>query len=488
MIFDVIIVGAGPAGSSTATFLSRQGLKVLFLDKAIFPRDKVCGDCLAPQALYWLDELGCVDEVLNHADTCITSGDVLLKGKYLFTGDFPQDTLYPGFCTLLERAKLDHIMVKNAVKNGAVFKPNCLVKSILIKEDCVEVTAVSEGTVILFRGKLLVGADGANSIVSRSLGNVLREGTTAISVRAYYKNVKIESSKIQIHINDKFFPGMGWVFTDSRRKANIGIGYIFDKRFPGKDSLKKVFDGFIRHDLKKCLKGAKQVSPVAGWWASFFKPGTLVSDRVILIGDAANLADPMNGAGIHKAMESAYVASQVIAHCIAIDDYSSASLNRYELLWNKIGGFDWQIRQLFLSIAKNPNIREIYMLLIKYIARLAKINPKFKDFCGGVFSGTITVKGLVLVEALLSAFPADLSAWITLSGNSTRRSIPFDDALLAGISILKTISRFTSNPMGNFNWGVEVLNNAIGTASNIMLPSLFSAGIDKVYSVKLNNN
>lgn len=104
----------------------------------------------------------------------------------------------------------------------------------------------------------------------------------------------------------------------------------------------------------------------------FFKPSTLVSDRVMLIGDAANLADPMNGAGIHKAMESAYVASQVIAHCIAIDDYSSVSLNRYGLLWNKIGGFDWQIRQLFLSIAKNPNIREIYMLLIKYIARLAK--------------------------------------------------------------------------------------------------------------------
>lgn len=77
------------------------------------------------------------------------------------------------------------------------------------------------------------------------------------------------------------------------------------------------------------------------------------------------------------------------------------------------------------------------MLLIKYIARLAKNNPKFKDFCGGIFSGTITVKGLVLVEALLSAFPADLSAWITLSGNSTSRSIPFDDALLAGISILK---------------------------------------------------
>lgn len=66
MTYDVIVVGAGPGGSSTAAFTARKGLSTLILDRTDFPRDKVCGDGLTPQALYWLDQLGCIDEVLTH--------------------------------------------------------------------------------------------------------------------------------------------------------------------------------------------------------------------------------------------------------------------------------------------------------------------------------------------------------------------------------------------------------------------------------------
>lgn len=483
MLFDVIVAGAGPAGSSAATFLSRQGLKTLILDKAVFPRDKVCGDCLAPQALYWLNELGCVDDVLNYADSYIKSGDVFLDGKYMFTGDFPQDTIYPGFCTLLERTTLDHIMVKNAVKSGAIFKPGSLVKEIVIKNDCVEVNAVSDGINIVFKGKILIGADGANSVVSRSLGNVLREGTTAVSVRAYYEDVDIELSKIRIYLDERFFPGMGWVFADNKGKANIGIGYINDKRFSSNESLKKTFNDFINKDLKKYLKKSKQVSPVAGWWASFFRPKTLVADRVLLIGDAANLADPVNGAGIHKAMESAYVASQAIAQSVAANDFSAKVLKRYELLWNEMGGLDMQVRQLTISLAKNSNLREIYILLIKNIARVAKGNPVFQDLCSGVFSGVMPINESFFSDALLKAVSSDPSILAVLAGSVSLFTgsnkdgvLPLNDLILAGVSILKTISRFSSNPADNLSWGLEVFNNAIGTASNIFQVPMSAAG------------
>jgi flavin-dependent dehydrogenase len=174
MVYDVIIVGAGPGGSSAATFLAQRGLSILLLDKADFPRDKVCGDGLAPQAIYWLDVLGCVDEVLSQTNSCITLAYLFINGEYFSTGRFPPDTQYPSFCTLLERRKLDDILARNAVSHGAVFKPKHRVRELHWLDDGIAVEAKSNKGTVKFKGKLLIGADGVNSIVSRSIGNVLR--------------------------------------------------------------------------------------------------------------------------------------------------------------------------------------------------------------------------------------------------------------------------------------------------------------------------
>lgn len=465
MPFDIIIVGAGPGGSSAATFLARQGLSVLLLDKAVFPRDKVCGDCLAPQALYWIDQLGCIDEVLDQTNTCITSGDIFLNGRYLFTGGFPQDTIYPGFCTLLDRKRLDNALVKNSVKNGVIFRPGCLVKEISIDDDCVKVNAVSEGAAIQFKGRLVIGADGANSIVSRAIGNTLRDGATAVSVRAYYEGLPSVRPYIQIYIDERFFPGIGWVFVDSRGKANIGIGYIFDKNFPMIDNLKKVFDDFVKSDLKGLLKGAKQTSPAAGWWASFFRPRSVIADRIMLIGDAANLADPINGAGIHKAMESAHFAAQAVIHAAQDNDFSYRALKRYEAFWAGTVGFDWQVRQMLLSFAKNPHLRGIYLLFVKHLAGLAKDDRSFQSFCGGVFSGTIPASEAVSPAVLLDAVPLDPTAWFSLLRNSDNgMPLPVQDAYMAAALLIRSFGKFVGNPRENLSWGAEVIGKMVDVA------------------------
>ncbi|HQV30756.1 MAG TPA: FAD-dependent monooxygenase, partial [Calditrichia bacterium] len=122
--FDVVIVGSGPGGSSAATFCARKGLSTVFLDKEDFPRDKVCGDGLTPQAIYWLDELGCVDEVLGITKSCIKTCDLYLDGQFLLTGGFPQESKYPDFVVLLDRRRFDHLLMLNACQNGAEFRPH----------------------------------------------------------------------------------------------------------------------------------------------------------------------------------------------------------------------------------------------------------------------------------------------------------------------------------------------------------------------------
>ena len=108
-------MGAGPGGSSAAALLSRNGVSTLLLDKAYFHRDKVCGDGLTPRALHWLDVLGCLDEVVGASRSCITQADLFINGEYALTGGFPASGPYPGFCIILQRKVLDHILVRHAV-------------------------------------------------------------------------------------------------------------------------------------------------------------------------------------------------------------------------------------------------------------------------------------------------------------------------------------------------------------------------------------
>ncbi len=466
MIYDVIVVGAGPGGSSAATFLARQGLSVLLLDKASFPREKVCGDGLTPQAVYWLDLLGCVEQILDQTDSCITSADLYVNGQHVLTGSFPQDTLYPGFCTLLERRKLDHTLVRHAVSQGAVFKPRHHVRKIHRFEDGVAVDAESARGTAAFKGRLLIGADGGNSIVSRSLGNVLRDGTTAICLRGYYEGVKVDRSQFKIFFDEKFFPGYGWVFVDDSGKANIGLGYAADKNFPLKVDLKRVFSEFVRSDLQAMLKQARPMGRPAGGWACFSRPKTVAADRVMLIGDAANLADPMNGGGIHNAMESAFMASQVAAQALSSDDCSAQALSLYENLWKARAELEWRTGELFLSFAKNPNLRELYLFFLKAVGRLSEGDPRFQDFCTSFFMGVTPRSASVAPAALLDAVPLDPRAWLSIVGTSQEAgsAAPTELAISAARGALRMAGRVVTRPLENIYWGLEMLEKLVGLA------------------------
>src|ERR1700750_2558317 len=121
MIYDVIVVGAGPSGSSAASFLARHGVKVLLLDKSAFPRDKVCGDGMTPQAVYWLDRLGCAADVLAHTQSWTKTAGTFVNKEHVLTGGYPADTIYPDFATLLDRRRFDNILLEHAVARGAEF-------------------------------------------------------------------------------------------------------------------------------------------------------------------------------------------------------------------------------------------------------------------------------------------------------------------------------------------------------------------------------
>jgi menaquinone-9 beta-reductase len=462
---DVLIVGAGPAGSSMATLLARGGASVALLDKAVFPRDKVCGDGLTPQALYWLDRLGCIGPVLDRCRACITGAEVVINGVSVLTGAFPQDSLYPGFSTLLERRVLDDVLVRHAVRQGAAFQAGAQVVGIRTDRQRIVADTLTDGKPRSFRAKLLVGADGVNSIVSRAIGNDPRRGTTAIAVRGYFEKVRAAGSQMAIYFGEQFFPGYGWLFVDDEGKANVGIGLTADRTFPLRRNVRAIFDDFVRTDLAAPLRGAVPRGRPAGWWASFSRPKAMVSDRIMLIGDAAGVADPMNGGGIHMAMENAFAASSTALAALAGADCSRAALQGYVAAWNARNELAWRTGDLCLTLAKNPHLREVYLMLMARLAGAIRADAGLEKFCGGIFSGVIPADRILSPGALFDALPVD-AVWRLLLKDAGAFRAP---ALLhAGVTALRLMlastGRIAGSPLANLEWGLEAAAKLAGLA------------------------
>lgn len=457
MTYDVIVAGAGPGGSTIASFLARQGVSTLVLDKSDFPREKVCGDGLTPQAIYWLDRIGCVDEVLAETNACLKDCDLYINGDHVLTGGFPSGTIYPDFAVLLDRRRFDNILLENAKSHGARFEGNRVVREVEYEPDCVKVIAQGNGERFEYRARIVIGADGVSSAVSRSIGNQLKMGATAVSLRTYYRDVKWTGAQIKVYFHRDYFPGYGWLFVDDAGFANIGVGYAFDPNFPMLPGLRKTFDAFIENELGDMMKGATRCGAVSGGSACFYRPRSIVADRVMLVGDAANQADPLNGGGIHKAMEGAFHASQAAIAALEKGDFSAEMLGRYPASWCDEFELDWRTAELFLSIAKNPNLKDFCLYLLRQIGGLTDADPQFQDFCSGVFSGVIDQSSALSPRALYHAFPKQPEAWLSLLDRNG--GILAGSARLAGgaIGSLATAGvRMVRNPVRNLDWSLEV--------------------------------
>jgi len=463
MIHDVIVVGAGPGGSAAASFLARRGADVLLLDKSDFPREKVCGDGLTPQAIYWCDQLGCADEVLAQTQGVIRDCDLFINGRRVLTGGFPDGTFYPDFAVLLDRRRFDHTLLCNALAHGARFRPGVTVRGLEYDSDAVTVPARTSSGPEAFRGRIVIGADGVASAISRAIGNTLKNGVMAVSLRSYYRGVKVEGAPIRVYFDREYFPGYGWLFVDDTGFANIGLGYAFDRNFPIAD-LSACFRRFIANELADALAGAERCGGVSGGSAAFYRPRRIVGDRVLLVGDAANQADPLNGGGIHKAMESACLAAEAALAALEAGDASSHRLARYDQLWREHAECDWQTAEIFLAIAKNPNLRDFCLFVLEQIGHMTSQDRRFEEFCAGVFSGVLSQSIALSPRALYHAFPKDRGAWAAFLAANGGTAAPLRLARGAAAGLLAAGRGALRDPLPNIDWGLEVATKALRLA------------------------
>ncbi len=381
--YDVAVIGAGPGGSAAAYFLAQQGLNVILLDKADFPRPKTCGDGLTPRALGVLAEMGVLDTL--HQEGFRING-IHLRAAPGITLDMPIPSKngLPDYLLILPRLALDAHIQARAVAAGAHFQGQTNVTGIEYADRRVSVVCNRGDRTQRIPARLVVIATGAQMKLLKRLGILPATPPVIRAARTYYRGVSGLTDQVQAHFDNIPLPGYGWVFPISESEANIGLGYWphgwRGQRMP--KNVRQAFDRFVSSPpLRTLLAEASPTGPVKGYPIRIdFPTAPTTGERCLLVGEAAGLVNPLTGEGIDFALESGKLAAVHIAGMFADDDFSPQRLRAYDQVLRQ------HFQRLFVFLSR---IRSLYInpLLVKRFVRMAARVPDLSDLLVNILLG-----------------------------------------------------------------------------------------------------
>lgn len=331
---DVLIVGAGPAGSSLATRLAREGVRVTVLDRATFPRDKPCAEYMSPGTVRLLHALGAGAAVEAAAGARLRGFMVQAHGRAAMRGSFGSAGGWgdaPEYGLGVSRSVMDAILLDLARRSGADVQEGVRVTDVL--QDGGRVTGVQALTPDgprEPRATLVVGADGVAGVVARRLGMVaLRKGMRRFSLVAHLRGVTGLGDHGEMHVARHGYCGIAPL---GGGVANVAM--VLRPRAEGRGGrpVAALFHDLLQTfgELASRAAGAELVGPVLRTGPLSYRASAMVGDGVLLAGDAGGFYDPFTGQGVYKALRSAELAAPVIMQALASGDVSRARLLPYE--------------------------------------------------------------------------------------------------------------------------------------------------------------
>ena len=369
---DVIVVGAGPGGSTAAYHLAQAGLEVLLLEKSAFPREKVCGDGLTPRAVRSLLRMG--------IDTSPEAGWLRNHGLRIYGGGmrlelpWPDLAAFPGYGLVRPRTDFDELLARTAQKAGARLHEHTTVTGPVLDERTgrvVGVTATQEGNEISYAAPLVVCADGNSSRFSLALGLPKRDDRPmGVAVRRYYRSPRHDDDWLESWLElwdgedrNKLLPGYGWIFGMGDGTSNVGLGVLNTSAAFGnvdyRDLLRRWLSampeewGFVEDNATAPIRGS--ALPMG------FNRTPQYDRGVLLVGDAGGMVNPFNGEGIAYAMESGEFAAEVVIQALGRPEgvTRERALAAYpQMLRDAWGGY-FTIARLFVTAIGHPSVMRL---------------------------------------------------------------------------------------------------------------------------------
>jgi geranylgeranyl reductase family protein len=368
---DVIVVGAGPAGSATACYLARAGIDVLVLEKATFPREKVCGDGLTPRAVKALAGLGVPigeqDGWVRNKGLRIIGGGVRLELPW------PELSSYPGYGLVRSRLDFDETLARTAQRAGARLLEGVTVTGPVLDDSgrIVGVQARPTGqpdeAERQYLARVVVAADGNSSRLSLAMGLGKRDDRPlGVAVRTYYTSPRHDDDYLESWLDlwdgDRLLPGYGWIFGMGDGTSNVGLGLLNTsasfKNVDYRDLLRRWLAGmpaewgYTEENRTEPVRGA--ALPMG------FNRTPHYTRGLLLAGDAGGMVNPFNGEGIAYAMEAGELAAQVIVQALARPDQAGAEqvLHSYpQALKDAYGGY-YTLGRKFVRAIGNPRLMQ----------------------------------------------------------------------------------------------------------------------------------
>jgi geranylgeranyl reductase family protein len=370
VIFDVVIVGAGPSGSSCAYWLARAGWSVCLIEKKDFPREKTCGDGLTPRAVHQLAQMGL--EPIVAANGHRYSGLRAFGFGSSVELNWPEHPIFPNYGYTITRFNLDGLVAEKAVEHGAVLvngveavglleaseSPNGGLKGaagVLVKEKISDTSGE-------IRGRYVVVGDGQNSRLGRDLGTTRnRFWPMGMALRGYYASDRHDEPWIDSHLDIRdphgaVVPGYGWIFPLGDGRVNVGVGLLStDGAWKGVNTT-KLQEYFVAQtaDAWGLNEATSCGPPTGGRLPMGLAIGPRVGANTMIIGDAAGTVNPFNGEGIAYGYETGRLSAGVLGEALLADSPSMLALydERIELAY----GDYYKVARAFVRLISEPKI------------------------------------------------------------------------------------------------------------------------------------
>jgi geranylgeranyl reductase family protein len=372
-VADVIIVGAGPAGSTAAYYLASAGLDVLVLEKSTFPREKVCGDGLTPRAVRALIGMG--------IPTGTDDGWVRNQGLRIIGGGariemtWPELSSFPGYGLVRPRLDFDQLLASHAEQAGARILQGVTVTGPVLDDRTGRISGVvthesaagKNGPQRQFRGRMVVAADGNSSRLSVAMGLRKRDDRPlGVAVRTYYATPRHADDWLEAWLDlwdgDVILPGYGWIFGMGDGTSNVGLGLLNSSgAFQNTDYRALLRRWLAAMPAEWGFTEENRTQPVRGAALPMgFNRTPHYTRGLLLAGDAGGMVNPMNGEGIGYALEAGEIVARVLIQALARPTAAGAErvLQSYpKILRDSYGGY-YTLGRVFVDLISKPSFMQ----------------------------------------------------------------------------------------------------------------------------------